>query len=70
MTVLEDSSLPHQIRIDFTEPGTRLFVSCNCMRGADGRYTPLAEPGGTHQQRITAYKAHLERAHLEEVNGS
>ena len=67
MTVLEDSSLPHQIRIDFTEPDTRLFVSCNCMRGADGRYKPLADPADVseHGQRIAVYKKHL-----AEVNGS
>ena len=66
-TVFEDPGLPHQIRVDFTEPDTQIFVSCNCMLSGDGRYTPLAEPGdaSTHGQRIAAY-----RAHLAEVSGS
>ena len=67
MTVYEDATLPHQIRIDFSEPDTQLFVSCNCMRGADGRYTPLASPSDVseHRQRIAVYNKHL-----EEVSGS
>jgi hypothetical protein len=61
MTVYEDASLPHQIRVDFEEHHGEIFVTCNCQRDEDGRYTPLAEPGGTHRQRIDAYKAHLEK---------
>ena len=64
-TVFEDPGLPHQIRFGFTEPGTQLFVSCNCMRGADGRYKPLADPSDVseHGQRIGVYRKHLEEVY-------
>ena len=64
-TALEDVSFPHRIRVDFDE-ANRMFVSCDCMRQADGRHAPLAGPGDTPiTDQIAAYTAHL-----AEVSGS
>ena len=66
MTVWEDASLPHQIRIDADMQRGWLYVSCNCMQDADGRFIPLIEPGAAFDlgKARAAY-----RAHLEEVGG-
>ena len=61
MTIYQDPSLPHQIRIVADKELDLIAVSCNCMGDGDGRFIPLVEPGHTFDpaQANAVYAAHL-----------
>ena len=66
MTIYQDATLPHQLRMVADAKLDLIAVSCNCMRDEDGRFVPLTEPGHTFDPKDAnaAYGKHL-----EEVSG-
>ena len=66
MTIYQDATLPHQMRMVADGKLDLIGVSCNCMGDGDGRFIPLIEPGHTFDpaQANAAF-----RAHMKEVGG-
>lgn len=67
MTVHEDASLPHQIRLEHDTKRNLLYVSCNCMR-VNGRYTPLIDPLSVRPVTVPPIVIEAYAEHLKEVN--
>ena len=66
MTIYQDATLPHQMRMVADGKLDLIGVSCNCMGDGDGRFISLIEPAHTLDpaQANAAYDAHI-----EEVSG-
>lgn len=66
MTIYQNATLPHQLRMVADRKRDLISVSCNCMQDLDGRFIPLIQPGHTFSPAaaLAAYSAHI-----KEVSG-